>query len=1599
MDDKAARRSLGELLKGLGKDEAPATLVHLAEALFENAQAEEVERLGPRAMEWLARHVHDFISRRRAGHGKWEVFNPPARLASLKSVSVVQALNDDMPFLVDSLLAHMAEKGLEVRLLTHPVLRVERDAKGNLKYIERRSGGRRRTRPESLIHLHTRRLTAQERKELLAEIRAIHAQVRAAVLDWPAMRQRVERIADDWQGNPPPVTVEELTEFMAFLQWLLADHFVFLGACEYAIGADGRRKARKRLGILRAGNEDMPEEKAANGAVCMEEGEAAPILISKSVAVSRVHRRAPMDLVIIRLHDAAGDVRGELRLVGLFTSSAYVRAARDIPLVRRKIEEAMARSGLDGASHRGKALLNILETFPRDELFELDVATLTRVALGILSLSERPRPRVFVWRGCSTHYLSSFVYVPRERFNSDLRKRIGEILETMLGARVINFTPSFEEGTMVRVHYRLACLDDRRHAAFDVAATEAAVVEVVRSWEDRLREEMRAAWGEQRARRMEALYGGAFSQAWQEAWTPKQSLHDLETCERLDDETPLAVALSKAEGQGENLLRLKIYHLDSAVPLAERVPILANIGLEAIDERTFTLRRGDHTRARDIFIHEVMVRAARPIDIDELAGKLEEGFMAVWNGLADNDPFNALITNAGLDWRQVAVLRALARWLRQGAAPHGVSYIAATLNNHPRLARLLWDIFEALLKPGRMGARGRLKKAKEPRDEVLAGLADVSSLDEDRIIRLYLAALFALRRSNFWQRRQVEGAPAPLAFKFASQEADFLPPPRPWAEIFVHAPDVEGVHLRGGPVARGGIRWSDRPHDFRTEILGLMKAQTVKNAVIVPVGAKGGFVLRRPPRDGGRAAFMEAGKRAYRRFINALLDITDNISGDKVIAPERVARLDDDDPYLVVAADKGTATFSDMANEIAAGHGFWLGDAFASGGSAGYDHKKMGITARGAWEAVKRHFREMDMDIQKQPFDVIGVGDMSGDVFGNGMLLSRQIRLVAAFDHRDIFIDPDPDPAASFRERKRLFNKAGSSWQDYRREMLSPGGGVYSRRAKSISLSPQARRRLGIEAESLTPDELIRAMLRADADLLWLGGIGTYVRASSERDSDVGDPTNDALRVTASELKVKVVGEGANLGLTQKARIEFAMAGGRINTDAIDNSAGVNTSDMEVNMKIALAAAEKSGRLSRKRRNELLAEMEPEVARLVLRNNYLQTLRISLSQARAGEESGDMARLMQALEKRGALDRKLEVLPGDAEMKERRAHGRHLTRPEIAVLMSWAKIVLFDDLLECKVVDDPFFEGELTGYFPAHMRENFASEINCHRLRREIIANRLGNALINHGGPAFMTRMEEETGRTTAEIARAFTLAMTSFGLAAINDAIDRLDGRVKGTDQLHLYLLTQHALRRASAWFLRNLPLEGGLTEKAGQWRCDMERMDGLLGGVITSHARKRMRMLRAKFAGLGAPEELARRLARLPYLVNGLDIIAAARQAGAEPEETARIYFHIGHELGFSSLMMAARRLEVSGHLERLARERLMNRLAVNHRTLTAAMARGGGAEAVEEWRKRHAATVERAMRMLSGVSSGKPFNLSHLSLAVALFDELVEATREGA
>jgi glutamate dehydrogenase len=1150
---------------------------------------------------------------------------------------------------------------------------------------------------------------------------------------------------------------------------------------------------------------------------------------------------------------------------------------------------------------------------------------------------------------------------------------------------------SFPEGLLVRIHFIIGrgggeTLNPNR------AALERAVSAIVRTWIDGLAEALRQAQEPARAQVVFERYRDAFSQGYREAYSPAEAVEDIRLMEGLSSERPLAVDFHIRDDDGHGGIGLKVWSCTRPIPLSERVPVLENMGFRVVDERTYHIvPKGEGQR--EIWFHDMLLERADggAADLGDAKGQLEALFLVVMRGVAEDDGYNALVLVAGMMWRDVALIRTISRFLRQTRIAFSQDYMWATLRKHPAIAASIVDLFHSRFDP--RVEDDRAEREKTALAQIEAALQGVASLDEDRILRHFVNAATSALRTNFYQP-DAEGRPkAVIAIKFDSRKLDDLPLPRPLYEIFVYSPRVEGVHLRFGKVARGGIRWSDRPQDFRTEVLGLVKAQQVKNAVIVPVGAKGGFVPKKLPVGGAREAVQAEGIAAYKIFISTLLDITDNLGPDGVIPPANVVRHDDDDPYLVVAADKGTATFSDIANEISAGHDFWLGDAFASGGSAGYDHKKMGITARGAWESVKRHFREMDIDIGKTPFSTVGVGDMSGDVFGNGMLREKTTRLVAAFDHRDIFIDPDPDPEKSFAERQRLFGLPRSSWQDYDKALISKGGGVYPRSSKEIRLSPEAQKLFGI-GEAMTPQELIKALLKAEVDLLFFGGIGTYVRASTEGDEAAGDRANDAVRISGADLRCKVIGEGANLGMTQRGRIEAATRGVRLNTDAIDNSAGVNTSDVEVNIKIALSLPIREGKLSLEQRNVLLVEMTDEVASLVLRNNYLQTLALSLAERRGMDDLGFLQRLMQILETRGELDRAVEFLPDDMELGERRKRMQPLTRPELAVLLAYAKLSLHSELLESAVPDDPYLSRELQLYFPQQIRTQFPDALEKHRLRRDIIATQLSNSMINRGGPSLVVRIADQTGASPAGIAAAFAAVRDSYGMRALNDEINTLDNKIPTSMQLDLYAAVQDLLLDRLVWFVRNVDLSKGLASVIEHYRDGIASVTKALDTALADEAQAERAERRAELTDAGVDEALAHRLADLPELAAAPDIVLVADRTKKPVPEVAATYFAAEAFFRLDRIASAARDIAVSDYFDRLALDRALDSIGDALRRLAAAMVATGasGTAAVEAWITPRAAEVDRIRTAIHEIA-GSGLTLSKLSVAASLLGDLAK------
>ncbi|MBX6321418.1 MAG: NAD-glutamate dehydrogenase, partial [Rhodospirillaceae bacterium] len=1485
--DLVERLSAQARAGGAGPGPAAATLAveraRFVRLFLANIPPEDLLRETPENLLGAALALWAFGAVRTPGRAKLRLYNPePERDGWRCSHSVVEVVNDDMPFLVDSVSMALNRLGLHVHLVIHPIVRVARDAGGR---VTAEAAGA-AVREESWMALRIDRVGGEARMaEIAAGLEEVLADVRVATQDWRAMLQRVEEVVADLDARPPPLPAQEIEEAKEFLRWLTRDNFTFLGYREYELGdGDGQQRLAIRpergLGLLRDEGRSvfdglrhfdrLPEDTR----LFMQQQRL--LMVTKANLASTVHRPSLMDVIGVKRLDAEGRFRGERLFAGLFTSPVYVRSPLDIPLLRRKVAGCLARAGLPPASHDAKALAHILETYPREELFQISEDELFETAMGILHLQERQRVALFVRRDPFERHVSCLVYLPRDRYSSQLRRRFETLLAEAWQGRVESFVVQVGDAPLARV---LALVATRPGAlpAVDLAALEARLADAARSWSDLLQQALVEARGEEAGLAAMRRFGGAFPAGYQEQFDPRAAVFDIAGLEQALAGGGLMLDLYRPRGAPPQALRLKLYSAgERPIALSDVLPVLEHAGLKVLSESPYAIRPAD--AERPLWIHDLdtVSEDGAPIDLERVRGPFREAMLRIWSGEVEDDGFNRLVLRAGLDWREVALLRALAKYLRQIGAPWGQAYMEEALARHAGIASLLVALFAARFDPA-LPRSESARRAQALEGEIERALEAVTTLDEDRILRRFLNLVRATLRTNHFQPGR-DGGPKPyLSLKLNSHAVDEMPQPRPLYEIFVYSPRVEAVHLRGGKVARGGIRWSDRRDDFRTEVLGLMKAQMVKNAVIVPVGSKGGFVVKRPP-AGDRAALQAEVVACYQTMMRGMLDLTDTIDGDAVVPPAGLVRYDDDDPYLVVAADKGTASFSDVANAVAAEYGFWLGDAFASGGSAGYDHKKMGITARGAWEAVKRHFRELGVDVQTQDFTVVGVGDMSGDVFGNGMLRSRHIRLVGAFNHQHIFVDPDPDPARSYAERERLFNLPRSSWADYDRNVISPGGGVFERSAKSIPLSPEMRRALAVQAETMTPAELIRALLRAPVDLLYLGGIGTYVKATGESHAEVGDRANDALRVNARELRCRVVAEGANLGFTQRGRVEAALAGRRLNTDAVDNSAGVDCSDHEVNLKILLAEPARAGTLTRDERNKLLADMAEEVAALVLRDNYLQTQAISVTEARAPLLIDQHGRFMRALEKAGALDRALEALPDDEALERRLAARRGLTRPEIAVLLAYAKTTLYAELLPSDLPDDPALEEDLAGYFPAAVRTRFADAIRRHRLRREIIATVVTNDIVNRMGPTFVHVMREWTGAPAATIARAYFVARAAFDLPALWAEIEALDGTVPAALQIEMLHEAAQATETAVLWLLRHVPAPLDIAATLARFGPGIARLAGLLPEVSGEDDRAGMTDRAARFAAAGAPEALARRLALLRPVAADLDVVGIA-------------------------------------------------------------------------------------------------------------------------
>ncbi len=1572
-------------------------------ALFASTDPATLADLDPERLSKAA--VEAFSSLAERPRGRHQIATRPS--AVVPGGTVLEIVNDDMPFLLDSVLAEVQARGLEAALVLHPIYKADRAPDGRLEAVVAPGDGQwRDERQESYIAVHLGPMSAPRQAELTAAVSNILDEVRLVVDDWRPMQARVRAAVDALRRTAVPAAAEIVDEDLAFLEWLLAGNFTFLGVREFRLNGTPETgelvtDEAAGLGLLTDPEVQVLRRDSTLVAMTPEVRQfffsADPIIIAKANVFARVHRRVHMDYVGVKLFDAGGTVTGELRIVGLFTSSAYTQSPCAIPILRRKAARVMAGLDLPPESHAGKELVNALETFPRDELFQISIDDLERWIAAILDLELRPRIRVLLRYDRFDRFVSALVFVPRERFSTANRAAVGELLAERFGGYIAAFYPHFREGPLVRVHFIVA----RRAGPMPVlpaAELEQAIATTLRTWRDELKAAISATGPG--ASDVLARYREAFPGGYAEAFTPARAIEDIARIERLGGDRTAGIDLHRAPGMEGHRLHAAIYCLDEPIRLSDRVPMLEHLGFTVIDERTWRVSPRLDGAPRVVVLHDMVLETFDGRDVETggtLDVRLEEAFLAVFKGHADSDAFNRLVMVAGLKWREAAVFRAYAAYLRQLGSAFGPRYIADTLAAHPAIVRDLIALFHQRFEPSAASSDAARQAACETiAARIETSMAAVASLDQDRILRLVLALIEATVRTNFHRLDDDGALPATLAFKLDGAALAMAPAPRPFREIFVSSPRVEGVHMRFAPIARGGIRWSDRPQDYRTEVLGLAKAQQVKNAVIVPAGAKGGFLPKRLPRGGVRDEIQKEGIAAYSIFVSAMLDLTDNIVEGVIVPPRGVVCHDGDDPYLVVAADKGTATFSDLANAIAEARGFWLGDAFASGGSAGYDHKGLGITARGAWECAKRHFREMDHDIQTEPFRVVGVGDMSGDVFGNGMLLSPAIKLVAAFDHRDIFLDPDPEPLASLAERQRLFDLPRSSWAEYDAARLSPGGGVFSRQAKSIPLSPQVKALLGVTAEALSPNEVMRAILTAETDLLWFGGIGTYVRAASESDLDVGDRANDPLRVAATELRTKVVGEGANLGMSQRGRIEAAARGIRLNTDFIDNSAGVNTSDQEVNIKIALAPAVRAGRLAVAERNRLLTEMSGDVAATVLRNNYQQSLALSLAERRQARDLGSLARLIRDLEARGLVHRGLEALPGDHDLAERARLGHGLTRPELAIALSYAKIALLQDLLASTVPDDPYLSGLLLDYFPPALRQPFAAAISEHRLRREIVATTLTNGLVNRLGPSGPLMLADTTGRPITEVAFAFMVARGTLDLADLWRQVDALDGIVSGGAQLDLYERLRHALIVAATGILREGWATRPLSDTIANLRAGRDAIAGGLEKLAPPALAARLAADAAAMAGRGVPLALATEVARLAVMVETPAIVVTAEKSGASVVEAARILIALAAHLRIDEIVARARQLAPGDDYERLAVGGAEASLGEAQRRLAIAYLRRPAADPLEPapWLAGCGGLAARAKADLEAIASAHEMSLARLAVAAARLSGLVQA-----
>ena len=1543
-------------------------------------------------------HWH-FLQGRKKNTAKIRVFNPTYEENGWQSAhTIIEISHDDMSFLVDSIRMEINRHNLGVHFIIHiGGMKVHRDNKSNIIEILPWGSEEQNCTTEAPIHIEIDKTTDEIfLRQLEQNLTRILADVRVTVKDWQAMRDQVKKTIKNLEENPPKLDCAEIKESKYFLHWLKDSNFTFLGCRDYELVGKKEDQALKMipnsgLGVLRDTSTSLKyrnfSEMTAEALNLMLSPQA--LIIAKTNTQSSVHRPVYSDYIGVKNFDNDGNFIGERRFIGLFTSAAYSSSVQTIPYIRLKVAKIMGQSKLLKHSYARKALLNILETFPRDDLFQGDVAGLQEIAIGILNINERNRIRLFLRKDIYRRYVSCLIFVPKKCFNNELRKSIQEILEWNLSGKEAQHDTFFGESVLARIHYVIRT-NSQDEIEYNTKTIEQAIIKAANSWHDNLNEILLDYYGEEQGNRLFERYANAFPAGYQEHDQPNIAVSDIKYLEQIDSTAPLKLNLYTTDNNLRNQLNFKIYRKQKIAPLSDVIPILENMGLRIIGEHTFEIKPYDKG---SIWINDFNMEHARDviIDLNAIKNKLQQAFSKVWYGEFENDGFNKLILLAELNWREISILRSLSRYLRQINVNYSQNYIEDTFKHHPLVAKMLIKLFNMRFDPKLITAP--VEDIANMEKRLNEELDKVSSLDEDRILRLYLMLIKAITRTNYFQLINEQPKPY-LSFKFIPKLIPQSPKPRPEYEIFVYAAQFEGIHLRCGKIARGGIRWSDRREDFRTEILGLMKAQQVKNAVIVPAGAKGGFVLKMTDKNISREFLMKSAKSCYQNFIRGLLDITDNYVNNEIVFPENTVRYDAADPYLVVAADKGTATFSDIANEISAEYSFWLGDAFASGGSAGYDHKKMGITAQGAWVSVERHFKNRNININQDDFTVIGIGDMSGDVFGNGMLLSNHIKLVAAFNHRYIFLDPNPDAATSYLERERLFNLPRSNWNDYDKTLLSKGGGVFSRSEKSIKISHPIKKLLNISDDHMIPADFIKAILTAKIDLLWNGGIGTYVKSSKELNNEVGDRTNDLVRVNANQLQAKVVGEGGNLGFTQAGRIEYALNNGAIYTDFIDNSAGVDCSDREVNIKILLNNIMQRGELTLSQRNHMLREMTDEIAKLVLYDNYRQTQAIELANSQATKQVDLYGRFVNLLEEKNIIDRDLESLPSIETLIERKADGKGLTTPEISTLISYSKILLQTRLLESDMPEDPWLVRYLYSAFPQRLAKNFPEQLLSHRLRREIITTQLSNDLINEVGAVFIYRMYHETGATYTDIVRAYTVAKECLNMKELWSAIQLLDHKISAATQLKMMLLISKLIRRFSRWLIRKYRCNLDIATLVESYKHNTQKLVILLPKILIGERKEYFVSLSNKFEQNKVPNKLAMQIAACDAMFPALEIIDAIQNTQVDLKTLAKVYFEIGQQLDLGWLRYEIRKQKNETYWEGLALasifddiDNIQGRLVIdvineNDKLISIP-------KQIEKWCHKHQRLTGRWLKMINNIRS------SNVISPVMLFVGLRELT----